>query len=102
MRTNLETHGTIGLLTTTRSGITPTLIVRCGLLSATKNHASVIFWSLGNESGSGPNHAANGRLDYTNTIRHASSTMRGRRALPIDPDYVDMRSRMYFHARRTG
>jgi beta-galactosidase len=59
-----------------------------------KNHPSVIIWSLGNESGCGPNHAAMAGwmhdYDPTRPIHYE-----GAQGEPKDPSYVDMRSRMY-------
>ena len=59
-----------------------------------KNHPSVIFWSLGNESGCGPNHAAMAAwirdYDPTRPIHYEGAV-----GEPRDPHYVDMRSRMY-------
>ncbi len=62
-----------------------------------KNHASVIFWSLGNESGYGENHIAMSRWlkekDATRPIHYAGAFMFD------DPiDVVDMASRMYISA----
>jgi beta-galactosidase len=92
---NLETHGTIGLLTNDPQWHNAYVDRGVRLVERDKNHPSVIFWSLGNESGSGPNHAAMAgaihQLDPTRFIHYE-----GAEALPIDPFYVDMRSRMYF------
>ncbi len=59
-----------------------------------KNHPSVIFWSLGNESGCGPNHAAMSawikEYDPTRPIHYE-----GAAGDPADYPYVDMISRMY-------
>ena len=93
--TNLETHGTIGLLTNNPQWHHAYVDRAVRLVERDKNRPSVIFWSLGNESGSGPNHAAMAgwihQYDPTRFIHYE-----GAEALPIDPDYVDMRSRMYF------
>ncbi len=55
---NLETHSTRGLLSNkpTWSGAYVDRAIR--MVERDKNHASIISWSLGNESGTGPNHAA--------------------------------------------
>ncbi|MHC4740887.1 MAG: glycoside hydrolase family 2 TIM barrel-domain containing protein, partial [Planctomycetota bacterium] len=59
-----------------------------------KNHPSVIFWSLGNETGCGPNHAAMSawikEYDPTRPIHYE-----GAAGKPKDYWYVDMISRMY-------
>jgi beta-galactosidase len=59
-----------------------------------KNHPSVIFWSLGNETGCGPNHAAMAAwikdYDPTRPIHYE-----GTQGQPKDPYYVDIISRMY-------
>ena len=83
-----------------------------------KNHASIISWSLGNESGCGPNHAAMAAwikdYDPTRFIHYegaqgepnhpdyhkvfSSSWVASERlsmANPTDPSYVDVISRMY-------
>jgi beta-galactosidase len=63
-----------------------------------KNHPSIIFWSLGNESGFGPNHAAMAQwtkeYDPTRFI-HYEGAIRNHSHTSIDPSWVDMRSRMY-------
>ena len=58
-----------------------------------KNHACVIMWSLGNESGYGENHAAmsvwiKGR-DQSRLVHYEGANMAG------DPDTVDVNSYMY-------
>ncbi|MFP4289056.1 MAG: glycoside hydrolase family 2 TIM barrel-domain containing protein [Bacteroidales bacterium] len=66
-----------------------------------KNHPSIIFWSLGNESGYGPNHAAMAQwmkeYDDTRFIHYEGAQLRhGYGGFAAgDPDWVDMRSRMY-------
>lgn len=59
-----------------------------------KNHASIVFWSLGNESGYGPNHAAMTEtiraLDPTRPIHYESAY-----DAPDEPAAVDLISRMY-------
>jgi beta-galactosidase len=64
------------------------------LLERDKNHPSVIMWSLGNESGMGPNHAGASGLvkdfDPTRLVHYE-----GAQSVPTDPAYVDVISRMY-------
>ena len=56
--TNLETHGTYSWQANDDNWIAP-FMERCmRMVQRDKNHPSVIVWSLGNESGYGPNHAA--------------------------------------------
>ena len=59
-----------------------------------KNHASIILWSLGNESGYGPNHAAMAEtiraLDPTHPIHYESAY-----DAPDEAAAVDLISRMY-------
>jgi len=92
---NIETHGVLGSLTNNSQWHNAYVDRAVRLVERDKNHPSVIFWSLGNESGSGPNHAAMAgwihHYDPTRYIHYAGAT-----ELPVDPHYVDMRSRMYF------
>jgi beta-galactosidase/beta-glucuronidase len=85
-----------------------------------KNHPSIIFWSLGNEAGRGPNHAAMAAwlhdFDITRPVHYepamGSPKLEGymdpkdprylkpndhshRTQNPLDQYYVDMVSRMY-------
>jgi len=53
-----ETHGLRGTLTSTPDWNAAFLDRAVRLAERDKNHPSVIFWSLGNESGFGANHAA--------------------------------------------
>ncbi|WP_139955956.1 glycoside hydrolase family 2 TIM barrel-domain containing protein [Flavicella sediminum] len=109
--TNLETHGTRGLLTNTPSWASAYLERAIRMVERDKNHPSIVFWSLGNESGTGPNHAAMAgwikdfdptrfvhyegaqglpsHKDYKkNNYTHGAGN-------PTDPWWVDMVSRMY-------
>ena len=55
---NLETHGVTGRLTNDPQWL-PAFVERASrMVERDKNHPSVVMWSLGNESGMGPNHAA--------------------------------------------
>jgi beta-galactosidase len=56
--TNLETHGVGGLLTQDPEWAGAYLSRAIRMVMRDKNHPSVIFWSLGNESYFGPHHAA--------------------------------------------
>ena len=53
-----ETHGLRGTLASTPGWAAPFLDRAIRMAERDKNHPCVIFWSLGNESGYGPNHAA--------------------------------------------
>ena len=55
---NLETHGIESLLSKDPAWACAYLERATRMVLRDKNHASVLFWSLGNESGYGPNHAA--------------------------------------------
>ncbi len=117
---NLETHGLGGKLSNNTQWTQAYLERMTRMVERDKNHPSVVFWSLGNESGKGPNHAAmagwthdfdrtrpihyepaqgNPRLDgyidprdprYPATGDHAH-----RFENPQDEPYVDLVSRFY-------
>ncbi len=99
---NLETHGIGGKLSNDTSWSNAFLERAVRMVERDKNHPSIIFWSLGNESGSGFNHAAMAKwIKYYDDTRfvHYEGAQR-RRPNPDgshkkDPDYVDMVSRMY-------
>lgn len=55
---NLETHGVEGELSHDPAWASAYLERATRMLLRDKNHPSVLFWSLGNESGPGPHHAA--------------------------------------------
>lgn len=108
---NLETHGTRGLLSNVPEWSNAYLERAVRMVERDKNHPSIVFWSLGNESGTGPNHAAMAgwikEFDPTRYIHYE-----GAQGIPSHPDYkknffehgkgnpsdapwVDMISRMY-------
>jgi beta-galactosidase len=117
---NQETHGIGGKLSNDPKWTNAYLERMTRMVYRDKNHPSVVFWSLGNEGGKGPNHAAmsgwvhdfdstrpvhyepaqgNPKLDgyidpldpkYPRTIDHAY-----RFENPQDEPYVDMVSRFY-------
>jgi beta-galactosidase len=91
---NLESHGVGGLLANLPTWHTAFLERAVRMVERDKNHPSVIFWSLGNESGCGPNHAAMAGwikdYDPTRPIHYE-----GAAGTPTDYPYVDMISRMY-------
>ncbi len=113
---NIETHGLMGYLTNQSEWhmAFQDRVVR--MVERDKNHPSIISWSLGNESGCGPNHAAaagwvkdfdptrfihyegaQGSPEHDDYIAVGSKGYGavGRTANPTDPDYVDVLSRMY-------
>ena len=93
---NIETHGIGGWLSNDPQWHSAFVERGIRMVERDKNHPSVIFWSLGNESGYGPNHAAMGAWikDYDDTryihYEGAQSIYGG-----LDPEGVDMISRMY-------
>lgn len=117
---NLETHGIGGKLSNDSQWTNAYMDRMTRMVQRDKNHPSIVFWSLGNEGGKGPNHAAmsgwvhdfditrpvhyepaqgNPRLDgyidpldpkYPKTIDHAH-----RFENPQDEPYVDVVSRFY-------
>ena len=117
---NLETHGLGGKLSHDAdwSGAYIERVSRMVLRD--KNHPSIIFWSLGNEAGSGPNHAAmaawvkdyditrplhyepavgspreEGYIDPSDPRYPKSNDHSHRLQNPLDQYYVDVVSRMY-------
>jgi beta-galactosidase len=117
---NLETHGLGGKLSH-EAMWTGAYIERVSRMALRdKNHPSIIFWSLGNEAGSGPNHAAmagwihdfditrplhyepamgsqkeEGYIDPSDPRYLKSNDHSHRIQNPLDQYYVDVISRMY-------
>lgn len=117
---NLETHGLGGFLSNDQRWSGAYLDRMTRMVERDKNHPSIVMWSLGNEAGKGPNHAAmagwthdyditrpvhyepaqgNPRLDgyidpldsrYPKTVDHSH-----RYENPQDEPYVDIVSRFY-------
>ncbi len=98
---NLETHQLGGYLSNQTEWGPAHLERATRMVERDKNHPSIIFWSLGNESGSGPNHQAmSGWIkNYDNTryvhYEGAQTLNHEGKEFLKDPDYVDMMSRMY-------
>ncbi|MGA9638750.1 glycoside hydrolase family 2 TIM barrel-domain containing protein, partial [Flavobacterium sp.] len=111
---NLETHGMRGELSNSPEWTYSFLDRAIKMVERDKLHPSVLFWSLGNESGTGPNHAAMASwiktYDYTRPIhsegaqgdptdrrykKHGSKEWTNYLLNPRDRPYVDMISRMY-------
>ena len=101
--TNIETHGIGNLLSSDPQWQMAHVERASRMAYRDKNHPSIIFWSLGNESGYGPNHSAmSGWLktyDDTRFIHYEGAQFREGYPDPTpaigDPYFVDMRSRMY-------
>lgn len=55
---NLETHGVGGRISNEYTWVTSFMERATRMVMRDRNHPSVVVWSLGNESGMGPNHAA--------------------------------------------
>lgn len=88
---NIETHHARGYLTNQpqwHAAFTDRVI---RMVERDKNHPSIISWSLGNESGMGPNHAAAAGwvhdFDPTRFIHYE-----GAQGLPEHPDYTPINS----------
>jgi len=111
---NLETHGVGGLLSNNPAWTNAHLQRMTRMVYRDKNHPSIIIWSLGNEAGSGPNHAAMAGwvhdYDITRPVHYepaqgspkedgyidmSSRPNTGRLENPVDQYYVDMVSRFY-------
>ncbi len=113
---NIETHHASGYLTNQPSWHTAFADRVIRMVERDKNHASIVTWSLGNESGTGPNHAAaagwvkdfdptrpihyeGAQGDPNNKDYKAYGSPEFRKnpylANPDDTWYVDMVSRMY-------
>ena len=99
---NLETHYLGGKLSNEPTWNTAFMQRMIRMVERDKNHPSIVFWSLGNESGSGPNHAAMSawtqNVDPTRPV-HYEGAQSGIAQWPgkeADPPYVDVISRMYY------
>ena len=88
-----ETHGLRGTLASTPDWAEAFMDRAVRMAERDKNHPSIIFWSLGNESGYGPNHAAMSawlhEFDPTRPVHYE-----GAQGNP-DPSTVDVISRFY-------
>lgn len=96
---DLETHGVRGYLASQPEWGAAFLERAIRMAERDKNHPSVIIWSLGNESGYGPNFAAMSAwlrdFDPTRPIHYE-----GAQGTPTDPDTVDFVSRFYPRVRQ--
>ncbi|WP_187262084.1 glycoside hydrolase family 2 TIM barrel-domain containing protein [Pontibacter beigongshangensis] len=117
---NHETHGIGGKLSNDPTWTHAFMERVTRMVMRDKNHPSVIIWSLGNEAGRGPNHAAMAEwihdFDITRPVHYepaqgnhrvegyielgdprylATNDHSHRIQNPVDPYYVDMVSRFY-------
>lgn len=96
---DIETHDLASYLSQHPDWATAYLERAQRMVEAHKNHPSIIFWSLGNESGQGYNHAAMAgwikNYDPSRPIHYEGSQFIPKSENKFDPDYVDMYSRMY-------
>ncbi len=97
---NLETHGVRGLLASDPAWQAAFLERGIHMVERDKNHPSIIIWSLGNESGYGPNFAALSawirNFDPTRPIHYEGAQADAENQNdPRDATAVDFISRMY-------
>ncbi len=104
---NCETHGLRGTLASTPDWAEAFLDRAIRMEERDKNHASIIFWSLGNESGYGANHAAMSawlrEADPTRPIHYEGAQGDPQSSDPAmrrDPQTVDVISRFYPRVRQ--
>lgn len=95
-----ETHGLRGTLASTPDWGDAFLDRAIRMAERDKNHPSVIFWSLGNESGYGPNQAAMSawlhEFDSTRPVHYEGAQGNYTKGAEIpDPSTVDVISRFY-------
>ena len=101
---NCETHGLRGTLASTPDWADAFMDRVVRMAERDKNHPSIIFWSLGNESGYGANHAAMSawlhEFDPTRPVHYEGaqgllSVQSDTTRTPHDPQTVDVISRFY-------
>ena len=84
---NVESHGVKGLVSNHSEWAGSFLERATRMVQRDKNHPSIVIWSLGNESGMGPNHAAmSGWIKDTDPTRPVH--YEGASGAPEDPRYI--------------
>ena len=93
--TDLEEHGLRGTLASDPTWAAAFIDRTQRMVMRDRNHASVVFWSLGNESGWGPNFAMTSawihEYDPTRPVHYEGAQGPDNK----DPEYVDVISRFY-------
>lgn len=103
---NVESHGVRGELTNNPKWSQAFLERAIRMVERDKNHPSIFSWSLGNESGVGPNHAAiagwikwydNDRILHYEAANGSGGELspQTKNTPPDNYDFVDIISRMY-------
>ena len=94
---NIETHDGGGMLSNDYEWVQSFMERMTRMVIRDRNHPSVIIWSLGNESGTGPGHAAiaGWTKDYDPTL---PVHYEGAQGQPMHPDYEPILSVAYTSA----
>lgn len=97
---NLETHQLGSYLSQHADWSNAYLERAVRMVERTKNHPSVIFWSLGNEAGLGANHGAMAgwikAYDPSRPVHYEGAYIDWKKGQTKDQSFVDMSSRMYY------